>query len=258
MALCLWGTRASVRGSYTVSVLMSDSLPAFIVMSDGGVSGRNSKSFSSGYLPAIYQGTLMRTEGSPIMNLTRPFVDRLLRAAPDAGSDSGLESAIRCRRAKTTTRLAAHIANYELAFRMQMAGPELIDHRQRTGEHSHSCTGLEDEVSDKFGKMCLLARRMVERGVRFVQLISTDWDGHVECDRNHQENSRKIDRPVAALLTDLKQRGLLNSTLIVIAGEFGRTPIMQGTRGRDHHPYGFSVCMAGGGRYRRKGHWRDR
>jgi hypothetical protein len=127
-----------------------------------------------------------------------------------------------------------------------MAGPELIDIAKEP-ESVRKLYCLDDEVAGKFGRMCLMSRRMVDRGVRFVQLISTDWDGHVECDRNHLENSRKIDRPVAGLLADLKQRGLLKSTLIVIAGEFGRTPIMQGTRGRDHHPYGFSVCMAGGG-----------
>ena len=107
--------------------------------------------------------------------------------------------------------------------------------------------GIDDASTAKFGRICLLARRMVERGVRFVQLISTDWDGHAECDRNHLENSRKIDKPVSALLGDLKQRGLLDSTLVVSTGEFGRTPIVQGIRGRDHHPYGFSVWMAGGG-----------
>jgi hypothetical protein len=224
---------------------VSDSLPAFIVMSDGGVSGRNSKSFSSGYLPAIYQGTLMRTEGSPIMNLTRPASvgSSEQRLMLDQIRDWNQQYA---GEREDDSRLAAHIANYELAFRMQMAGPELIDIAKEP-ESVRKMYCLDDEVAGKFGRMCLMSRRMVERGVRFVQLISTDWDGHVECDRNHLENSRKIDRPVAALVADLKQRGLLKSTLIVIAGEFGRTPIMQGTRGRDHHPYGFSICMAGGG-----------
>jgi hypothetical protein len=144
------------------------------------------------------------------------------------------------------TRLSARIANYELAFRMQMAAPELIDISTEP-EPVRRMYGLDEQPTAKFGRICLLARRMVERGVRFIQLISTDWDGHAECDKNHQENSSKIDKPIAGLLGDLKQRGLLDSTLIVSTGEFGRTPIMQGKRGRDHSPYGFTTWMAGGG-----------
>jgi hypothetical protein len=223
----------------------SDSLPAFMVMSDGGVSGRNSKSFSSGFLPALYQGTLVRTEGSPIMNLSRPaFVEAAdQRVILDGVNEWNREYA---EARADDTRLSARIANYELAFRMQMAAPELID-ISKEPEHIRKSYGLDAPATAKFGRMCLLARRMVERGVRFVQLISTDWDGHAECDRNHLDNSRKIDAPIAALLGDLKQRGLLSSTLVVSSGEFGRTPIMQGVRGRDHHPYAFSVWMAGGG-----------
>jgi uncharacterized protein DUF1501 len=223
----------------------SDSLPAFMVMTDGGISGRNSRSFSSGFLPAIYQGTLVRTEGSPIMNLAPPpYIEpgdqRILL---DNINDWNRQYA---QTRSDDTRLNARISNYELAFRMQIAAPELID-ISKEPEHVRRMYGIDEAANGKFGRMCLLARRMVERGVRFVQLISTDWDGHAECDRNHLENSRKIDRPIAALLGDLKQRGLLDSTLIVSTGEFGRTPIMQGVRGRDHHPYAFSVWMAGGG-----------
>jgi uncharacterized protein (DUF1501 family) len=144
------------------------------------------------------------------------------------------------------TRLEAQIANYELAFRMQTAAPDLVD-LSKEPESTRRLYGLDQKQTEKFGGMCLLARRMVERGVRFVQLISTDWDGHGECDKNHVENARKIDRPIAGLIADLKQRGLLESTLLVWAGEFGRTPVMQGKEGRDHHPYGFSAWMAGGG-----------
>jgi hypothetical protein len=234
-------------GSWVIYGLgsQSDSLPAFIVMSDGGISGRNSKSFSSGFLPAIYQGTLARTEGSPIMNLRRPEAigSSEQRLMLDQIQDWNEQYAAQ---REDDSRLSAHIANYELAFRMQMAGPELIDIGKEP-DSIRQMYGLNEESTSKFGRMCLLARRMVERGVRFVQLISTDWDGHAECDRNHRDNSRKIDRPVAALLADLKQRGLLDTTLVLSTGEFGRTPIMQGVRGRDHHPYGFSVWMAGGG-----------
>jgi hypothetical protein len=223
----------------------SDSLPAFMVMTDGGVSGRNSKSFSSGFLPAIYQGTLVRTEGSPIMNLALPpyiasSEQRMLLDGINGWNREYAETR------SDDTRLSARIANYELAFRMQMAAPEMTD-ISKEPEHIRRMYGIDDASTAKFGRICLLARRMVERGVRFVQLISTDWDGHAECDRNHLENSRKIDKPVSALLGDLKQRGLLDSTLVVSTGEFGRTPIVQGIRGRDHHPYGFSIWMAGGG-----------
>ncbi|MBM3774367.1 MAG: DUF1501 domain-containing protein [Acidobacteria bacterium] len=223
----------------------SDSLPAFMVMTDGSVSGRNTKSFSSGFLPAIYQGTLARTEGSPIMNLAPPpYIERAeQRVMLDQLKDWNNQHA---GTRPDDSRLAARIANYELAFRMQMAAPELIDISGEPG-HVRALYGLDDEATAKFGRICLLARRMVERGVRFVQLISTDWDGHAQCDQNHLENSRKIDRPIAGLIADLKQRGLLESTLLVSTGEFGRTPIMQGVRGRDHHPYAFSVWMAGGG-----------
>jgi hypothetical protein len=223
----------------------SDRLPAFMVMTDGSVSGRNTKSFSSGFLPAIYQGTLVRTEGSPLMNLAPPpYIDsaeqRLMLDQLKTWNAEYAEAR------PDDSRLAARIANYELAFRMQMAAPDLID-ISREPEHIRRLYGLDDGTTAKFGRICLLGRRMVERGVRFVQLISTDWDGHAQCDRNHLENSRKIDKPIAGLIADLKQRGLLDSTLIVSSGEFGRTPIMQGVRGRDHHPYAFSVWMTGGG-----------
>jgi hypothetical protein len=234
-------------GSWVVYGLGSESdrLPAFIVMSDGPASGRNAKSYSSGFLPALYQGTLVRTEGSPIMNLNPPssMRDGEQRLVLDQVRDWNTQYA--ADRADDS-RLTARIANYELAFRMQMAAPELID-ISKEPQHIRSLYGLDESATSKFGRICLLARRMVERGVRFVQLISTDWDGHARCDDNHLENSRKIDLPVSGLLADLKQRGLLDSTLVLSTGEFGRTPIMQGVRGRDHHPYAFSVWMAGGG-----------
>jgi uncharacterized protein (DUF1501 family) len=138
------------------------------------------------------------------------------------------------------------MANYELAFRMQMAAPELID-LSREPEHVRKLYGLDEKETGKFGRMCLLSRRMVERGVRYVHLHRAGWDGHGECDKNHAEGAAAVDKPIAGLLIDLKQRGLLDSTLVVWAGEFGRTPIMQGQNGRDHNPYGFSVWMAGGG-----------
>lgn len=234
-------------GSWVLYGLGSETnqLPAFMVMTDGGISGRSSNSYSSGFLPALYQGTLVRTEGSPIMNLKPPpqierDEQRLILDQVKAWNEDHLESR------SDDTQLAARIANYELAFRMQMAAPELIDISKEPNSIAEMY-GINKEPTAKFGRMCLLARRMIERGVRFVQLISTDWDGHSECEKNHLENARKIDQPIAALLGDLKQRGMLEDTLVFSTGEFGRTPVMQGNGGRDHSPYGFSAWMAGGG-----------
>ncbi len=223
----------------------TDQLPAFMVMTDGGISGRSSNSYSSGFLPAVYQGTLVRAEGSPIMNLKPPpqiesDEQRMILDQVKNWNQDHLEAR------SDDTQLAARIANYELAFRMQMAAPELIDISKEPNNIAEMY-GINKEPTAKFGRMCLLARRMMERGVRFVQLISTDWDGHSECEKNHLENARKIDQPIAALLGDLKQRGMLESTLVVSTGEFGRTPVMQGNGGRDHSPYGFTAWMAGGG-----------
>ena len=144
------------------------------------------------------------------------------------------------------SNLAARIANYELAFRMQAAAPELIDLSSETAA-THALYGTDREPTARFGRMCLLARRMVERGVRFVELYSNDWDGHGDCPGNHRGNADKTDQPIAALLADLAQRGLLDSTLVLWTGEFGRTPVMQGNKGRDHNPYGFCAWLAGGG-----------
>ncbi len=220
----------------------SENLPAYIVMTDGSIR-ISSSAYSSGFLPAIYQGTLVRTEGAPIQNLAPQF---------DATSQRTLLDQINrwnqrhlAERADDF-RLSAQLANYELAFRMQTAAPELID-ISKESTSTRERYGVDKEPTAKFGRMCLLARRMVERGVRFVQLYNSDWDGHGECGKNHWENAQKNDQPIAALLGDLKQRGMLESTLVVWAGEFGRTPVMQGNKGRDHNPYGFTVWLAGGG-----------
>jgi hypothetical protein len=250
-ALALMNTGSTLlghpsAGSWVVYGLgcASDELPAYVVMSDD-VIRNGSGIFSSGFLPAAYQGTLLRTEGTPIQNLSPPagmttreqrlVLDRLrewnLRHAEERPGDS---------------RLEARIAAYELAFRMQAAAPMLID-LSREPVAVRERYGADREPTARFGKMCLLARRMVERGVRFVHLLSGDWDGHGNCVGQVQANARRIDQPIAALLQDLKQRGLLESTLVVWTGEFGRTPVMQGNKGRDHSPYGFSSWLAGGG-----------
>lgn len=223
---------------------VSDNLPAYMALSDGGFRG-GKVMYHSGYLPAVYQGTVLRDQGVAIQNLIRPneitstqqrlIIDQLNSWNDRHRSKRGGDS-----------RLDARIANYELAFRMQTAAPELIDLASESSE-THKLYGIGNGAADRFGKMCLMARRMVERDVRCVLLCSTDWDGHGECAKNHETNAHKTDQPIAGLLSDLKQRGMLESTLVVWMGEFGRTPIMQGGNGRDHSPYGFSTWMAGGG-----------
>lgn len=222
----------------------SDNLPAYVTMTDS-VFRNGSTTYSSGFLPAVYQGTVFRNDGAAVQNLSPPksmsgaeqrrmldhlrsFNDEHLRSRP---GDS---------------RLEARIANYELAFRMQSSTPDLMNIADEPA-HVRALYGIDEGPTARFGKMCLLARRMVERGVRFVQLLNNDWDGHGECAANHQTNATATDRPIAGLIADLKQRGLLESTLIVWTGEFGRTPVMQGSKGRDHSPYGFSSWLAGGG-----------
>jgi hypothetical protein len=215
-----------------------------MVMTDAGFRGGNVM-YQSGFLPAIYQGTQLRDQGAPIQNLNLPpemtvQEQRLLLDQVQAWNERHVANR------PGDSRLEARIANYELAFRMQAAAPELID-LSRESRKTRDLYGADRPDTERFGRMCLLARRMVERGVRYVQLINNDWDGHSECAQNHERNARRIDQPIAGLLTDLKQRGLLDSTLILWMGEFGRTPVMQGQRGRDHSPYGFTVWLAGGG-----------
>jgi hypothetical protein len=158
------------------------------------------------------------------------------------------------------SNLAARIAAYELAFRMQSHVPELTDMSKET-DATRAMYGIGQQPTHEYGTKCLLARRLVERGVRFIQIYSggllngDDWDGHAECDKNHMKMAARVDQPIAALLQDLKQRGLLESTLVIWGGDFGRTPITDGQLrdgggyrgGRDHNPYGFSMWMAGGG-----------
>ncbi len=233
-------------GSWVVSGLgcQSDNLPAFMVMTDGVIRG-SSSAYSSGFLPAVYQGTLIRTEGAAIQNLSPP--PQITRAEQRTLIDQiGRWNQSHLAARTDDTNLAARIANYELAFRMQAAAPDLIDLKQET-QAVRELYGVDQEPTARFGRMCLLARRMVERGVRFVELYSNDWDGHGDCPGNHRGNADKTDKPIAALLADLKQRGLLDSTLVLWAGEFGRTPVMQGNKGRDHNPYGFTAWLAGGG-----------
>jgi hypothetical protein len=222
----------------------SDNLPAYVAMTDS-MFRNGSSMYSSGFLPAIYQGTDMRIEGVPIRNLQRhPEVSagqqRLLLDHINDWNRQHLETR------PGDTRLDARIANYELAFRMQTAAPDVVDLSGESSE-TRSLYGIDQGHSERFGKMCLMARRLVERGVRYVQLINGGWDAHSDCKGNHAGQGGKVDQPIAGLIADLEQRGLLESTLLVWTGEFGRTPVRQGSNGRDHHPYGFSGWLAGGG-----------
>jgi len=223
----------------------SQNLPAYIAMTDG-IFRNGASMYSSGFLPAVYQGTDMRIEGAPIQNLTRP---KSISAGEQRRLLDQINTWNRLHRSTRPgdSRLDARISNYELAFRMQSAAPELIDLSSETRQ-TQQLYGIGDgKPSDRYGKMCLMGRRMVERGVRYVQLICGGWDAHGDTQGNHTSQGQKVDQPIAGLISDLEQRGLLDSTLLVWVGEFGRTPIKQGTNGRDHHPYGFSAFLAGGG-----------
>ena len=246
-------------GSWTVYGLGSecDNLPAFVVMLDGGIKSGPSV-YNSGFLPAAYQGTSLRDGPSPILNLKAP-AGMSPHDQRDMLDTLGWFNQRHIEKSAGDSSLEARLASYELAFRMQIAAPELADLSKET-EATRKLYGMGDAVTSGFGGKCLMARRLVERGVRFVQIWSGgtgaegDWDGHKECDKNHVTMAAKTDKPIAALLTDLKSRGLLDSTLVVWGGEFGRTPVTDGNmnmgggaNGRDHNPYGFSIWMAGGG-----------
>ena len=223
----------------------SDNLPAYVVMSDNDVVRNGVVSYGAGFLPAVHQGTVLRTEGAPIQNLAPP--SQLSAGHQRAVLDQLASWNKRHSLARPDdSRLEARIANYELAFRMQSAAPDLVDLAGETAT-TRDLYGLDTPPTERFGRMCLLARRMVERGVRYVQLYCSDWDAHGECTTNHRNVATAIDRPIAGLLTDLAQRGLLDTTLVTWSGEFGRTPVMQGNQGRDHNPYGYSAWLAGGG-----------
>ena len=229
-------------------------LPGFVVLLQGGVRS-GPEVYGEGFLPAIHQGTAFRPGPEPILYLEPP-AGRTSRQQRDLLDTLRVlnESHLAARGADTD--LAARLESYELAFRMQMAAPEATDLTGET-DATRKLYGLDDPVSADFGRRCLLARRLVERGVRFVQVWSgngknaIDWDGHTGCDQNHLDRAAETDKAVAGLLADLKSRGLLDSTLVIWGGEFGRTPTADGgkgrTEGRDHNPYGFTLWMAGGG-----------
>jgi len=239
-------------GSWVTYGLGSENqnLPAFVVMSDGSTKS-GPPAYGAGFLPALYQGTVFRGGQTPILYLRNPagVTDEAQRDT--LGFIGQVDRMHDAARASDST-LDARIASYELAYRMQSAAPETVDFSKET-EETKKLYGIGEPATDDFGHKCLLARRLVERGVRFVQLYSgtnvgADWDeAHTDLVGSHTRMAGKSDKPIAGLLKDLKARGLLESTLVIWGGEFGRTPLSQGATGRDHHPYGFSMWMAGGG-----------
>lgn len=233
---------------------VNENLPGFMVMLDstGGPIAGN-KNWSSGYMPATYQGTVLQSQGPPILNLDLPrgmtpsmqrrMLDQL-RQYNEQHQQARIDN----------TNLAARIASYELAYKMQQHAPEAVDLSQETAA-TKKLYGLDDKNTEDFGRKCLLARRMVERGVRYIQLYSggahnnDNWDAHEDVYANHSYHGGRTDKPIAALIQDLKQRGMLDETLIIWGGEFGRQPTAEFAKkpGRDHNAYGFTMYMAGGG-----------
>jgi hypothetical protein len=228
---------------------VNQNLPGFIVLPEVSYPQGGSANWGNGYLPASFQGTPLRAKGSPILDLQPPKgitpehqrqnLDLLAKlnqghAAQHTGHDE----------------LAARMENYELAFRMQMQVPGILDMSQEDAKLKASY-GIGNDATDAFGRKCLLARRLVEKGVRFIQLYAGTWDSHDYIERAHGNLVRNVDQPIAALIMDLKQRGLLDSTLIVWCGEFGRSPdngVRGGTAyGRDHNPHAMTMWFAGGG-----------
>ena len=238
----------------------NQNLPAFVVMLDprgGPISG--AANWNSGFMPAAYQGTVFRSSGDPVLYLSSPqdLPRHLQREQIDAIAALNAEH---LRRRPGYSELQARIASYELAFQLQSSAPELLDLSNESAATLDSY-GLNDPKPNHpislgpsvFGRQCLLARRLVERGVRFVQIYSggghqqQNWDAHMGVEENLRIHCPEIDKPIAALLTDLSQRGLLDETLVVWGGEFGRQPVFQNQGGRDHNPKGFTYWLAGGG-----------
>jgi hypothetical protein len=233
---------------------VNENLPGFVVMLDptgGPISG--AKNWSSGYMPATYQGTVLRSKGSPILDLQSPkgisrSVQREMLDSIAAINGRHLE------RNAGNDDLAARIASYELAYRMQEHAPEAVDFSDEDAE-TLELYGVNNPRTEDFGRRCMIARRLVERGVRCVQLYSggshndDNWDAHGDLEINHNKHAGATDKPIAALLQDLKRRGLLDTTLVVWGGEFGRQPTAEYAMGsgRDHNAYGFTMWMAGGG-----------
>jgi hypothetical protein len=228
----------------------TDNLPAYVVMPQPeGTPEGGPPTWGAGFLPAVYQGTLLRPGAAPILHLKPPagMTAQRQRATLDL-----LQQMNELDTEPGDSEMGARISSYELAFRMQSHAPEAVD-LSKEPEHIRRMYGLDQKRTAEFGARCLLARRMVERGVRFVQIysgggpVSVQWDAHKDLKENHEKMCGMTDQPVAALLKDLKQRGLLDSTLVIWGSEFGRLPMSQSGNGRDHNMHGFTMWFAGGG-----------
>ena len=224
----------------------NSNLPGYVVLGNNrGVKGGN-LNWSSAFLPTTYQGTLFRPEGAPVINLTRP--DEIKREDQRAQLD--LMSKLNRRHMQSRPgeeALLGRIQSFELAYRMQTEATDLVNLTQETVE-TREMYGVDNEVTRSYGRKCLMARRLVERGVRFVQVYSDgEWDAHSDLNGNHKGHCRATDQPIHALLTDLKRTGLIDETLVIWGGEFGRMPVSQGKGGRDHNPQGFGMFMTGAG-----------
>ena len=246
----IFGGRPSLGSwvSYGLGTENQD-MPGFVVMKDTDTDVVNGvRNWGSGYMPAVYQGVLFDDGPQPIANLHAP---KGISDARQQGKLSFLKQLNRqhAKGREDNSELDARIRSYELAFRMQAEAPGAVDLSQES-EATKALYGMDNPKTENFGRMCLLARRMVERGVRFIQLYhgaGSKWDAHDKIEENHSKNLGATDKPVAGLIRDLKQRGLLEDTLVIWGGEFGRTPMSEKGDGRDHNPTGFSMMMAGGG-----------
>ncbi|MFN7939707.1 MAG: DUF1501 domain-containing protein [Bryobacteraceae bacterium] len=228
----------------------SENLPAYVVMPQPeGTPEGGTPCWSSGFLPAVYQGTLLRSGPSPILHLKPPAgvtPERQRKTLDLVQKMNELDTE------ETDSEMAARISSYELAFRMQSHAPEAVD-MSKESDATRQLYGLDQKHTSEFGTRLLLARRMVERGVRFVQIyhgggpVSIQWDAHSDLVQNHEKMCGMSDKPIAGLLKDLKARGLLDSTLVIWGSEFGRLPMSQSGNGRDHNPHGFTMWFAGGG-----------
>ncbi|QDT26406.1 hypothetical protein Enr10x_17070 [Gimesia panareensis] len=246
----LIGGRPSL-GSWVTYGLGSENrnLPSFVVMQDNRSSVVNGpRNWGTGFMPAVYQGIRLQEGKQPIPNLNNPEGVTGARQREKLSYLKSLNQGYARQHARQT-ELDARIASYELAFRMQSEAPEAVDLSQETAA-TRQLYGMDQQETSSFGRLCLMSRRLVERGVRFVQLYhgaGSKWDAHSGIEKNHTQHCKAMDLPVAGLIRDLKQRGLLDETLVVWGGEFGRTPMSEKGDGRDHNPTGFTMWMAGGG-----------
>jgi uncharacterized protein (DUF1501 family) len=246
----IFGGRPSLGAwvSYGLGTV-NQNLPAFVVIKDSEATVVNgARNWGNGFMPALYQGVEFQPNGVPIKYLDNPKGVSKERQREKLDLLGALNKEYNAARSDNT-ELEARIRGYELAYKMQAEAPEAVD-LSKESQATREMYGIDQEETAVFGRNCLLARRLVENGVRFVQLYSgagSKWDSHSELEKNHGRLTRSVDKPIAGLLADLKARGLLEDTLVIWGGEFGRTPMSEQGGGRDHNPTGFTMWMAGGG-----------